>query len=62
MKELVAKLSKETSLFMQEAQDGLKPNAAAARRARKVSLDLEKSLKEYRKKSNPKHGGKDGKG
>ena len=37
--------------FRQEADDSLRPNKAAAKRARKLSLEIEKQLKEYRKQS-----------
>lgn len=52
MKELVAKIQEEIAVFSENAALQVeKSNKAAGARARKASLDLEKSLKEFRKVS-----------
>ena len=52
MKELIEKINAEFESFSKEAeQQSEKGNKAAGTRARKVSLDLEKLLKEFRKVS-----------
>jgi len=52
MDKLIEKLRTDSSAFFSDAQSQLeKGNKAAGMRARKLSLDLEKSLKEFRKKS-----------
>jgi hypothetical protein len=52
MDKLIEKLKADAEAFFADAQNQLeKGNAAAGRRARKYSLDLEKSLKEFRKQS-----------
>ena len=52
MDKLVGKLKADAEVFFTDAQLQLeKGNAAAGRRARKVSMDLEKALKEFRKLS-----------
>lgn len=52
MKELVAKINGQIAAFTENAaQQSEKGNKAAGARARKASLDLEKSLKEFRKAS-----------
>lgn len=47
----VSQLGKMTEEFMLEANEGLKPNKAAAKRARKLSLEIGKQLKLYRQQS-----------
>ena len=52
MKELVAKINAEIAAFAENAAlQADKGNKAAGARARKASLDLEKSLREFRKVS-----------
>lgn len=52
MKQLVDKINQEIAIFVENAaQQVEKGNKAAGARARKASLDLEKSLKEFRKES-----------
>ena len=51
MEDLVVTLSAKLNQFIEEARQGLRPNKAAAKRARKLSLEIEKQLKEYRKAS-----------
>jgi hypothetical protein len=52
MKELVAKIQEQIAVFSENAALQVeKSNKAAGARARKASLDLEKSLKEFRKVS-----------
>ncbi len=52
MKELVAKINEQIAEFTENAAlQADKGNKAAGARARKASLDLEKSLKEFRKES-----------
>ena len=52
MDKLIGKLKTNTEAFFADAQNQLeKGNKAAGMRARKISLDLEKSLKEFRKQS-----------
>jgi len=52
MDKLIEKLRTDAEVFFTEAQNQLeKGNAAAGRRARKISMDLEKALKEFRKQS-----------
>jgi len=52
MDKLIGKLRADAEVFFTDAQNQLeKGNKAAGMRARKVSLDLEKALKEFRKKS-----------
>lgn len=52
MENLVNKLRTDVDSFLAEAQSQIdKGNKAAGVRARKASLDLEKALKEFRKKS-----------
>ncbi|MFV0391955.1 MAG: histone H1 [Paludibacteraceae bacterium] len=52
MKQLVDKINQEIAVFVENAaQQVEKGNKAAGARARKASLDLEKSLKEFRKES-----------
>lgn len=47
----VGELGKMVEEFMLEANDGLRPNKAAAKRARKLSLEISKWLKLYRQQS-----------
>ena len=50
MKELVAKINELYAAFAVDAEaQAVKGNKAAGARARKVSLELEKALKEFRK-------------
>lgn len=49
MKELLDQITKQFEVFVQETKNI--NNKAAARRARKASLELEKLFKEYRKQS-----------
>ena len=50
MKEIVAKINEITAVFAADAEaQAVKGNKAAGARARKVSLELEKTLKEFRK-------------
>lgn len=50
MKEIVAKINELTAVFAADAEaQAVKGNKAAGARARKVSLELEKTLKEFRK-------------
>ena len=52
MDKLIEKLKADAEAFFADAQSQLeKGNKAAGMRARKTSLDLEKALKEFRKKS-----------
>lgn len=52
MKEIVAKINELTAAFAADAEaQAVKGNKAAGARARKVSLELEKVLKEFRKVS-----------
>ncbi|WP_024994790.1 histone H1 [Phocaeicola paurosaccharolyticus] len=52
MKELVAKIAELTEAFQKDAQAQIeKGNKTAGTRARKASLDIEKLMKEFRKKS-----------
>jgi len=52
MDKLIEKLRTDAGAFFTDAQSQLeKGNKAAGMRARKLSLDLEKALKEFRKKS-----------
>ena len=52
MENLVNKFRTDVDAFLQEAQSQIeKGNKAAGVRARKASLELEKALKEFRKKS-----------
>ncbi|NLI72610.1 MAG: histone H1 [Bacteroidales bacterium] len=52
MKELVDRINQEFAVFKENATLQVeKGNKAAGARARKVSLELEKSLKEFRKVS-----------
>ncbi len=52
MKELVDKINEQIAVFTENAALQVeKGNKAAGARARKASLDLEKSLKEFRKVS-----------
>ena len=51
LNKIVDELSPKMHIFVQEARESLKPNKAAAKRARKLSLEIEKQLKEYRKQS-----------
>jgi hypothetical protein len=52
MDKLIGKLRTDADAFFADAQSQLeKGNKAAGMRARKLSLDLEKALKEFRKKS-----------
>ncbi|MFV0471746.1 MAG: histone H1 [Paludibacteraceae bacterium] len=52
MKALVAKINEQIAAFTENADLQVeKGNKAAGARARKASLDLEKSLKEFRKVS-----------
>ena len=52
MENLVNKFRTDVENFLTEAQSQIeKGNKAAGTRARKASLDLEKALKEFRKKS-----------
>jgi len=52
MKDLVAKLQADVDAFFKDAEAQIeKGNKAAGTRARKISLDIEKSLKAFRKQS-----------
>lgn len=51
MKELVEKIGTLMSAFEKDAAANLSSNKAAGVRARKVSLEIERALKEYRKVS-----------
>ena len=52
MKDLVLKLQADVDAFFKDAEAQMeKGNKAAGTRARKVSLDIEKSLKAFRKQS-----------
>ena len=52
MNELIEKLKAGVEAFLTDAQNQVENgNNAAGRRARKVSLELEKALKEFRKQS-----------
>ena len=52
MDKLVNKFRTDVEVFLTEAQSQIeKGNKAAGTRARKASLELEKALKEFRKKS-----------
>ena len=55
MKELVKTLSEQTATFLADAElNAVKDNKAAGLRARKLSLEIEKNLKEFRRLSNEK--------
>lgn len=52
MEKLVDKIRTDVDAFLVDAQNQMeKGNKSAGMRARKLSLDLEKTLKEFRKKS-----------
>ncbi len=52
MKNLVGKLQSDLDAFFKDAEAQIeKGNKAAGTRARKASLEIEKALKEFRKKS-----------
>lgn len=51
MNELVSKINELFEKFSFEADKNIYGNKAAGVRARKISLEIEKTLKEYRKKS-----------
>ena len=51
MKELVESIKAAYAVFEENAQKNFEGNKAAGARARKVSLELEKAMKEFRKKS-----------
>ena len=51
MKELVEKINAAWAVFAENADKQLAGNKAAGARARKASLEIEKSLKEFRKVS-----------
>ena len=52
MDKLVEKLKADAEMFFADAASQVeKGNKAAGMRARKLSLDMEKALKEFRKKS-----------
>ncbi len=52
MEKLIGKLKTDVDTFLTEAQSQVeKGNKAAGMRARKISLELEKALKEFRKQS-----------
>jgi len=52
MDKLIEQLRANAEAFFVDAQNQLeKGNNAAGRRARKVSIDMERALKEFRKKS-----------
>jgi hypothetical protein len=52
MENLVNKFRTDVGNFLAEAQNQIdKGNKAAGTRARKISLELERALKEFRKKS-----------
>jgi len=52
MDKLVEKLRADAEIFFADATSQVeKGNKAAGMRARKISLDMEKALKEFRKKS-----------
>ena len=52
MEKLIEKIRTEADAFLENAQNQVeKGNKAAGVRARKFSLELEKTLKEFRKKS-----------
>ena len=52
MKNLVESLAQQFDAFVKDATDQVeKGNKAAGTRARKVSLSIEKALKEFRKQS-----------
>lgn len=51
MKELVAKIDELVAAFKADAEKNVAGNKAAGARARKVSLEIEKALKEFRKVS-----------
>ena len=51
MKELVERINSLAEQFAQESAKNLGGNKAAGARARKATLELEKLMKEYRKKS-----------
>ena len=51
MKELVEKINAAWAVFAENADKQLAGNKAAGARARKVSLEIEKALKEFRKVS-----------
>lgn len=52
MKNLVEKLKENFEAFAKDAESQIENgNKAAGQRARKVSLDIEKALKDFRKKS-----------
>lgn len=51
MKELVEKINALCAEFAAEAAKNVEGNKAAGTRARKISLELEKNLKSFRKSS-----------
>lgn len=51
MEELLRNIKGEMELFKMEADKAVKGNSAAGLRSRKVSLDLDKLMKEWRKVS-----------
>lgn len=51
MKELVEKINAIWAVFAENAEKNVAGNKAAGQRARKVSLALEKELKNFRKSS-----------
>ncbi|MDU1892769.1 MAG: histone H1 [Dysgonomonas sp.] len=52
MKNLIGKLKENFEAFAKDAESQVSNgNKAAGQRARKVSLEIEKALKEFRKKS-----------
>lgn len=51
MNEIVAKLNDLYAAFEEDAQKNLAGNKAAGQRVRKVSLEIEKLCKEFRKAS-----------
>lgn len=51
MTELVSKINELCAAFAAESAKNVAGNKAAGARARKVSLEIEKAMKEYRKAS-----------
>lgn len=51
MKEIVSKLAELYSAFEEESKKNLAGNKAAGIRARKISLEIEKVCKDFRKAS-----------
>lgn len=51
MEELVKEISAKMAVLDKDMNNNVKGNKAAGARARKVSLELERLFKEYRKKS-----------